>query len=107
MANDEENKVGEIEVYYHALYHHVAHWAAYVATMVLLVTVGLLVSLTPITSGSGLGQRKFGAGAAVVCGLIAAIYFIKGMDTYGGILNTECLPTSYLTKVLTGTTRLR
>jgi len=87
------------EIFYHALYHHVAHWAAYVATMVLLLTIGFLVSLTPIV-GSPFGMRRMGAYAAAVCAFFAASYFIRGMNTYGGIINSEYLPDSYLQKVL-------
>ena len=97
----ENKRVTDTEVFYHALYHHVAHWAAYVAMMGLLVTVGILVSLTPIIGGTDPTKRKVGAIAAVAGACLGALYFIKGMDTYGGILNTEHLPRPYLDKVLT------
>ena len=88
------NAVEHKEIFYHALYHHIAHWAAYVAMMGLLVTTGLLVSLTPVLSSPDSWKRKTGVIVAIICSLAGAIYFIKGMDKYAGIMNTEYLPLS-------------
>jgi hypothetical protein len=97
----EKKPVRETDVYYHALYHHLAHWAAYVAMMGLLVTIGLAVSLTPILANADAGKRKAGVVVSVIGACLGAVYFIKGMDTYGGIVNYEYLPQSYLDKVST------
>ena len=61
----------------------------------LLVTMGVLVSLTPPAN-----IRTQGIVVAIVASLLGAMYFIKGMDTYGGILN-ERVPNYYLVKFLT------
>ena len=45
------------EVFDHALYHHLAHWAAYTAMVGLLVTIGVGLSLTPIISDAARGVR--------------------------------------------------
>jgi hypothetical protein len=88
------------EVFYHALYHHITHWAAFVAMMALLITIGFILSLTPIPKDFYSGRRTAGVFAAVVAGLAGAIYFAKGMDTYGALVN-ERLPKDYLEKVWT------
>lgn len=97
MLSDRKT-IGKSEVYYHALYHHVAHWGAYVAMMGLLVTIGILVCLTPVIGGDT-GMRKVGLIVGIIASAAGAVYFIRGMDTYGGIVNTEYLPQDYLNKV--------
>jgi hypothetical protein len=88
------------EVFYHALYHHLAHWAAYTAMVGLLVTIGVGLSLTPIASDATRGARAAGVGVAIICALLGAFYFVKGMDTYGALVN-ERLPEAYLRKTQT------
>jgi hypothetical protein len=88
------------EVFYHALYHHLAHWAAYTAMVGLLVTIGVGLSLTPIASGAAGGVRAAGVGVAILCALLGSGYFAKGMDTYGALVN-ERLPEAYLRKTQT------
>jgi hypothetical protein len=77
------------ETYYHALYHHVAHWAAYVGTMVALLTITVVLSGSP---GPLSGARLFGFVIADLAATGAAIYFIRGMGIYGGIIRTALSP---------------
>lgn len=72
-------KVKENEVYYHALSHHVAHWAAYSAMIVGLVTFGFAISTASKVESSQL--RWVGATSAVTAGWACALYFINGMAT--------------------------
>ncbi|MGE3509769.1 MAG: hypothetical protein AB7N65_12890 [Vicinamibacterales bacterium] len=82
-------KVGPIECYYHALYHHVAHWTAYAASMVALLTLAILISSSSLS-----GRRSLGAFVSVFASAVAALYFINGMDTYGKVIR-EALPDAY------------
>ena len=88
------------EVFYHALYHHLAHWAAYTAMVGLLVTIGVGLSLTPLANDATRGVRAAGIGVAILCALLGSGYFAKGMDTYGSFVN-EKLPEAYLRKTQT------
>jgi hypothetical protein len=88
------------EVFYHALYHHLAHWAAYIAMVGLLVTIGVGLSLTPMASDATRGIRGAGLVVAILCSLLGSGYFVKGMDTYGALVN-ERLPETYLRKTQT------
>ena len=67
--------------------------------MGLLATAGVGVSLTPTLASPDSGRRKTGVIVSVVGALLGALYFIKGMDTYGGIVNAEYLAQPYLKKV--------
>jgi hypothetical protein len=71
-------KVGNPEVYYHALYHHVAHWAAYAAMMAVLLSVGAVLSVSQITLS---GFRIWGATASIGLATAGAVYFMLGMKT--------------------------
>lgn len=90
-------KIGDIEVYYHALSHHIAHWAAYIAMVATLITIGASLS------GFQGAMRPFriaGSTGAVLAAWAGAIYFIRGMDTYGSIL-CEAVPKPYLLRTQT------
>ena len=100
MSTKSQPTANSTEVFYHALYHHVTHWAAFVAMMGLLITIGFVLSLTPIPRDAYSGWRTAGVFVAVAAGLAGAIYFAKGMDTYGALVN-ERLPRDYLEKVWT------
>lgn len=100
---EDKPKIHESETYYHALYHHVTHWAAYLALMGFLLTIGVVVSLSPpVGAAPNLFQvyvRLIGIAAAIVAAMIGACFFMTGMDRYGGLLH-ENLPEYYLRKTL-------
>lgn len=76
-------KVGDIEIYYHALYHHIAHWTAYIAMIATLIAIGASLSAF---QGVMAGFRIVGAAGVIFAAWLGAWYFIRGMDTYGAIL---------------------
>jgi hypothetical protein len=90
MAIPDEDKV-----FYHALYHHVTHWAAYIAMNGLLITIGFFLSLTPPNDGAHMNLRLVIIQFAVIVSFSAALYFTSGMFRYGRKLN-ESVPESYL-----------
>lgn len=69
--------------YYHALYHLVTHWAAFVATLALLVTIGVVISASPT-----LGNRWYFI-FAIATTTIAAWFFLWRMGTFGAVVNTS------------------
>jgi len=71
-------------VYNHALYHLVYHWAAYVAFLVLLITIGVILSVAPVPPVRV--SRLYDAFAIVVCGT-ASGFFLWRMDTFGKVVN--------------------
>ena len=77
------------EVYYHSLYHHIAHWGAFVAMMGVQLTLGFFISLTPIKDASLWSVRAGAVAAIIVASALGALYFIKGMYTYGRQVNTR------------------
>jgi hypothetical protein len=54
------------EVFTHTLYHHIAHWAAYVAMMGILITIGVLLSLTPLGTAPNKMWRSLGVFVATL-----------------------------------------
>ena len=78
-------KVSDIEIYYHALYHHIAHWTAYIAMIATLIAIGAILSAFH---------------CVIFAAWIGAWYFIRGMDTYGAIL-CESVPKWYLARTHT------
>ena len=90
-------KVDPKEVYYHALYHHVAHWAAYVGMMVALTTIAAVLSSTQMPVA---GIQAWGVACTIVLTTAGAVYFIRGMDTYGAVLR-DALPEPYLRRTQT------
>src|SRR5947208_14032379 len=56
-------------VYYHSLYHLVYHWAAYVAFLVLLITIGLVPSVSAVP------RSKLYIGFAIVVSGVASGFF--------------------------------
>ena len=104
MAKGEEQfvpeTVGPTEVFYHALYHHIAHWAAYVAMMGILITIGALLSVTSIAEQKSV-PHFLGTLFAISAALFGSWYFVGfGMRKYGAILNRR-LPRHYLDVMLT------
>ena len=91
------SSVGDTEVYYHALYHHIAHWAAYIAMMAILISIGSNLS---VFQGASAPFRRAGAIGVTIIAWAGAWYFIRGMDTYGAIL-CEAVPKSYLDRTQT------
>ena len=95
----ERPQVSETEAYYHALYHLIAHWAAYVAMMGILLTIGFFLCLTPISNGAGHSRRLIVIGLIIVCSFVAAIYFAHGMKTYGEKEVNPRLPSQYKIRI--------
>jgi heme/copper-type cytochrome/quinol oxidase subunit 1 len=92
LMSGHPHRVTETEAYYHALYHLVGHWAAYVAILGVLLTTALLLSLTPIPGDAH--RRIATIGIVVTLALIAGLYFILRMKMYGDEVATR-LPESY------------
>jgi hypothetical protein len=90
-------KATNTDIFQHALYHHVAHWAAYVGMMVAEITITAILSTAsaPIT-----GLKFKGAVWAIAATTVGAGYFILGMNTYGAVL-CDALPESYLVRTQT------
>ena len=100
---DRQFVANESESFSHALYHHVAHWAAYVAMMGFLITIPLLLSLSPIEAEpiARRGTRIIGLLWTISAALAGAFYFVLfGMNKYGRILNKR-LSNRYLGEMLT------
>jgi hypothetical protein len=85
------------EIYYHALYNLVAHWAAYVGMMAASLTMTALVS-TGGRPKSVLGT--IGLGGAMSLAGVGAGYCVRGMGRYAGVVR-EALPLTYLSRVST------
>lgn len=89
--------VNETEAFYHALYHLVTHWAAYVAMLALLLTVAFLLSLTPITGDNV--RARIGVIALVNgAGLVGSLYFVLGIKAFAEDVSKK-LPASYVKRV--------
>lgn len=88
------SKLSSDDVFQHALSHHVAHWAAYVAMMLALasMTAVLTTAATPLQ-----GVRLWGTVWVISLGTVGALYFVRGMDTYGSVL-CDNLPPEYLVR---------
>jgi hypothetical protein len=89
-------RVTELEAYYHALYHLVTHWAAYVAMIALLLTIALLLCLTPI-AGDAHGRIIIMAAITAVSAA-GCMYFVLSMKMYGDEVNAR-LPPAYKARV--------
>ncbi len=70
-------------IFYHALYHLVAHWAAFVGTLGLLTTVGVVISSTamPLT-----GIRRLYCQSAILGLSASSLFIVWRMITYGRIV---------------------
>jgi hypothetical protein len=67
------------------LYHLVYHWAAYIATLVLMLSLGALVALTPsLTNPYAVWYLSF----ANIAGACASWFFLVRMKTYGDQLHS-------------------
>jgi len=84
------------DIFNHVLAHHVAHWAAYVAMIGVQLTIAFALCMTPVPPASQL-FRKIGIGLVIASATIGALYFMKGMDRYGGMLHDR-LPEDYIRK---------
>src|SRR2546425_4595868 len=87
--------INSSELYYHSLYHHIAHWGAYVAMMGVLLTIGFFLSLTPMKDTSLFSVRTGVVVFSICASFLASLYFIGGMNTYGKEKNTR-LPEAHL-----------
>jgi hypothetical protein len=80
--------------YYHSLYHLVTHWAAYVATLGLLLTIGVVISASP-----KLGNRWYFV-LAIIVASGASFFFLRRMHTFATdvnrILDVEADETKWL-----------
>src|ERR1051326_5694144 len=72
--NPTATTVTELEAYYHSLYHLVSHWAAYIAMVGVLLTIGFFLCQTPIGEGLGYRRRIVGIAFIILCSLAAAVY---------------------------------
>lgn len=89
-------KAESTDLFNHALSHHVAHWAAYIAMMSGLVTIAFAISAAAGVDFTG--TRGAGAALSVVAVWLGAMYFINGMDTYGATLR-DALSDGYRLRV--------
>ena len=79
-------------VYYHALYHVIAHWAAFNATLGLLGTLSLVLYTVAFPHDT---VRRRSAEAVVLILLLASWYFLWRMHTYVRVVN-RMLPAWYV-----------
>ncbi len=73
----------EDRLFNHRLYHLVYHWAAYVATLVLLLTLGAWVAVTPASFIRDASYLRF----ANIAGALASWFFLLRMKTFGDEVN--------------------
>lgn len=71
------------ELFNHRLYHLVYHWAAYVATLVLLTLGALVAVTTPASSIRDASYLRF----ANIAGALASWFFLLRMKTFGDEVN--------------------
>jgi hypothetical protein len=81
-------------VFYHAFYHQIAHWAAFIATLGLLTMIGIAVS----TASRLDGIRRLFCQLAIGMTLLGSWWFLGRMHTYSSIVN-EMLPSSYIMRL--------
>jgi hypothetical protein len=89
--------VNETDAFYHALYHLVTHWAAYIAMLALLLTMAFLLSLTPIT-GDNVHSRIGVIALINGAGLVGCLYFVLGVNAFAEDVSKR-LPASYVKRV--------
>jgi len=82
----------EDRIFYHALYYLVSHWAAFIASLGLLVTTGVIVSTvaTPLN-----GIRRLYCQAAIATMFFGSWFFLWRMYTFSSIVQ-RMLPRTYL-----------
>ncbi len=92
--------VGSTEVWYHALYHVIGHFAAYVVMLAALVNIAFIVAtIHPI--GDLLHRvRAAVMGGATLLALTGALYFMNAMGKYAAQVNAR-LPPEYLKTIMT------
>lgn len=76
MTNEERDRV-----YYRALYHLVTHWAGYLAT------VGLLVTLGTVISTSNVIRPRYYCLAAIAVTFVGSVLFLVRINTFASIVN--------------------
>lgn len=73
--------MNEERLFNHRLYHLVYHWAAYVATLVFLLSLGALVCVSPTIRYPA--YLRF----ANIAGGAASLFFLYRMKTFGDKVN--------------------
>ena len=88
------DKVSEL-AYYYALYHQVAHWAAFVATIGLLLNTGFMLG----TSARSMSKQKCNlCRAFIAVSLLGSWFFILRMFQYGEVVK-RYIPSDYLHQI--------
>lgn len=90
----EPERIGHVDVYYHALALYAANWTAYVVMMALLLGTGVALSLL---GSAAPDPRIWGAAAASAIAYGGALYFISRIATYGEML-CEAVLAEYLAR---------
>ena len=80
----------------HALQHLVRHWAAYIASLGILLGIGIGASSKPTGPPATVGQRICAYRIAILLTLAASVFFLRRMVVFGRELN---LSEDYLKKV--------
>ena len=81
--------------YYHALYHLVYHWAANVAALALLITIGIVLS-TGCAQVMRFWPRGLFCLTAIVITLLASWFFLWRMKQFGSKVNQYLSKGSYI-----------
>ena len=84
----------EDRTFTHAIYNAVTHWAAFMVTFGLLLSMGVVVTTAPKLTG----MRFAFIASAVGAMLLASIYFLQRILTFGGRIQSG-LSSSYLRAV--------
>ena len=82
-------------MFYHALYHLVAHWAAFIATLGLLLTIGLILATSPTI------RHRSPCVYLIIIVLSGSWWILWRMWIFVNFLNTK-LPTDYLRTIVWG-----
>ena len=83
----------EDKVFSHALYHVVAHWAAFMLTLGMLVTIGLAAATVVVPAG----MKRWFCASAIAIVLFACLYFLFRIQVFAKCLD---LPDEYLRRIL-------
>jgi len=73
----------EERFYYYALYCFVTHWAGYMATLVMLLTIGIIISTSSV-----LRHPLYFIIVIIVAG-VGSLFFLWRMSTFGGVVNQK------------------
>jgi hypothetical protein len=69
--------------YYHALYNLIALCAAFLATLVLLFSIGVVISVSPAL------RNRWYLGCAVTAGAVGSWFFLWRIHTFGQFVNAQ------------------